>query len=216
MDQKLLEISQALSDKQRLRLFKIIVEESALCNLEYDDKPYRGNCASFLVEKLDLSMSTLSHHIKLLEQADLIKRIRKGRWEHFFPNYEELDEIIKLIEQIKSLQKIKIELHMTHTASAKFKDDTFEELTSLLENHEFKRIHLTKRQHSYVAYLQHQQDKENTFILIFNPQTKIITLNVQTQGPKKNDEKHVKELNILIEKYLPTIADKMLVLDDIV
>lgn len=60
----------ALSDPARLRLLSLISE--------------RGDvCACDLVAPLGLAQPTVSHHLKVLFEADLLDRERRGRWIHY-------------------------------------------------------------------------------------------------------------------------------------
>lgn len=59
----------ALSDPVRLRLFNLIASSE---NGEV--------CACELVEPLAKSQSTISHHLKVLFEAGLVKKERRGTW----------------------------------------------------------------------------------------------------------------------------------------
>ncbi len=59
----------ALSDPVRLRLFNLIAASE------------RGEvCACELVEPLGKSQPTISHHLKVLYDAGLVKKERRGTW----------------------------------------------------------------------------------------------------------------------------------------
>lgn len=60
----------ALSDPARLRLLSLIAQRGEVCGCE-------------LVEPLGLSQPTVSHHLKVLYQAGLLERERRGRWVHY-------------------------------------------------------------------------------------------------------------------------------------
>ena len=56
----------ALSDEKRLRIVKLLtVKEMCLCELMI--------C-------LDMTQPNLSHHIQILENADIVDRTKKGKW----------------------------------------------------------------------------------------------------------------------------------------
>lgn len=58
----------ALSDPARLRLFSLIASQPGQV------------CACSLVEPLGRSQPTVSHHLKVLYQAGLVDRERRGSW----------------------------------------------------------------------------------------------------------------------------------------
>ena len=56
----------ALSDEKRLRIVKLLtIKEMCICELMI--------C-------LDMTQPNLSHHIQLLENVDIVKRTKKGKW----------------------------------------------------------------------------------------------------------------------------------------
>ena len=61
---------QALSDPNRVRLLSMISARGEVCACE-------------LVGTLDLSQPTISHHLKVLHEAGLLTRERRGRWIHY-------------------------------------------------------------------------------------------------------------------------------------
>jgi ArsR family transcriptional regulator len=56
----------ALSDEKRLGIVKLL--------------SIRDMCICELMIALDVSQSNLSHHVKILENAGIIDRIKKGKW----------------------------------------------------------------------------------------------------------------------------------------
>lgn len=60
----------ALADPTRLRLISMIAAAGDVCGCE-------------LVEPLGLSQPTVSHHLKVLYEAGLLARERRGRWIHY-------------------------------------------------------------------------------------------------------------------------------------
>lgn len=57
----------ALSDPVRLRLLSLIAAEGEIC-------------ACDLVEPVGKSQPTVSHHLKVLHEAGLVERDRRGTW----------------------------------------------------------------------------------------------------------------------------------------
>jgi ArsR family transcriptional regulator len=62
----------ALSDPARLRLLSLIA-----------DQPEGEACVCYLTEPLGLSQPTVSHHLKLLNEAGLLDREKRGAWVYY-------------------------------------------------------------------------------------------------------------------------------------
>ena len=60
----------ALSDPARLRILSLIAARAEVCGCE-------------LVEPLGLAQPTVSHHLKVLHEAGLLTRERRGKWIHY-------------------------------------------------------------------------------------------------------------------------------------
>jgi len=68
-DPRLLALLQALADEKRLRILDALREgEACVCELQ---------------ETLDLAQSLLSHHLRVLREAGLVRDRRDGRWMHY-------------------------------------------------------------------------------------------------------------------------------------
>lgn len=63
---KIVESLKALGEENRIKIVGLLCEEEM--------------CVCELIEKLELSQSAVSHHIKILKQAGLINDRRKGKW----------------------------------------------------------------------------------------------------------------------------------------
>jgi ArsR family transcriptional regulator, arsenate/arsenite/antimonite-responsive transcriptional repressor len=72
----------ALSDPARLRLLNLIATA-----------PAGEACACDLVEPIGKSQPTVSHHLKILHEAGLISREKRGIWMWFRPNTEAIDAL---------------------------------------------------------------------------------------------------------------------------
>lgn len=83
MSDQLSEAFKALGNPHRLRIVRLLLEREWMCCEE--DRP--GDCrldpascnVGELAEQLDVSASTTSHHLKELERAGLLERVRDGR-----------------------------------------------------------------------------------------------------------------------------------------
>ena len=64
------DVLKALADERRLAVLRMLSQTDELC-------------ACRLLERLDISQPTLSHHMALLVSADLVSAERRGRWTHY-------------------------------------------------------------------------------------------------------------------------------------
>jgi len=67
-----------LGDPARLRLLSLIASKGEAC------------AACDLVEPLGVSQPTVSHHLKVLFEAGLVEREKRGRWVYYQPVPERL------------------------------------------------------------------------------------------------------------------------------
>lgn len=79
-------IFKALSDSTRLKIIDILS-----CG---------EMCACAILEKLSISQSTLSYHMKTLTESGLVSAVRDGAWMRYTLNKENTDEVIKFITYI--------------------------------------------------------------------------------------------------------------------
>ena len=61
-------IAKALADPHRIEMFRLLAQQLAPV------------CACDIVERFDLSQPTVSHHLKILREAGLLRRTQKGLW----------------------------------------------------------------------------------------------------------------------------------------
>ena len=121
--ERLAAIFKALSDRNRLAIFQTI--RSCCCGIVNDaeaaaddaagsaeaqprpagevDLPSDvGNSVSDIASRFDLSMSTVSHHLKELRNAGLIICEKRGQWVYCRPNPEALKDIEGFLEDVQS------------------------------------------------------------------------------------------------------------------
>lgn len=80
-------ILKALSDKNRQKIIK---------ELKPGEK-----CACVLLKDLNISQSTLSHHMKILKNAKLVNVRKKGKWCHYSINNDCLSKLSNNIDSYK-------------------------------------------------------------------------------------------------------------------
>ena len=73
-------VFQALADENRLRIIEVLQGgEQCVCDLQ---------------ASLDVGQSLLSHHLRVLREAGLVRARREGRWVH----YALSDELLRTVE----------------------------------------------------------------------------------------------------------------------
>ncbi|MDI6705738.1 MAG: metalloregulator ArsR/SmtB family transcription factor [Bacillota bacterium] len=73
----------AICDESRIRILKLLAQ--------------RELCACDFIENLDLSQPTVSHHLKVLVDSNLIICEKRGKWCFYRINYSEFQELIREI-----------------------------------------------------------------------------------------------------------------------
>ncbi|MBU2629504.1 MAG: metalloregulator ArsR/SmtB family transcription factor [Proteobacteria bacterium] len=100
---KLSEIFKLLSDPTRLKIIKLIGKGSSEITLD-DCQPNtctgKGGplCVNALVNKLEVTQSAVSQHLRVLRQAGIVRGERKGSFIHYSINQEILDEFKVLLQ----------------------------------------------------------------------------------------------------------------------
>lgn len=83
-------VFRALSDENRLAIFQLVRErcrDDACCDSEDEVR----RTVSELAKDFDLTLSTVSHHLKQLKQAGLIRCEKRGRRVYCRPDEEMLE-----------------------------------------------------------------------------------------------------------------------------
>lgn len=103
---ELLKVLKALSDKNRLRILKML--------------QYKNMCVCELSAALDIAQPSASRHLSLLKDAGLVKDMRNGQWIDYCLCDEKLNEygptLLKHIKQwVNDDVKIKEDIKKIHT-----------------------------------------------------------------------------------------------------
>lgn len=85
------DIFKALADKSRLSILDMIS-----CG---------EMCACHIIEGLELTQPTISHHMKILQQVGLVNGRKEGKWMHYSINKEKVDEIANYIQYITNFKE---------------------------------------------------------------------------------------------------------------
>jgi ArsR family transcriptional regulator len=79
MDNKeLVTVLKALGDEHRLKILQLMLDEE--------------KCVCEIIEQIELSQPTISHHLKVLKNADIILDRKEGKWVIYRPNKEKINE----------------------------------------------------------------------------------------------------------------------------
>ena len=87
-ERKIADIFKSLSDENRIRILKL------LCSGE--------KCACKLLEELNISQPTLSHHMKILCDAGIVSGRREGKWTHYSICCEGVQKVRAMMKELLS------------------------------------------------------------------------------------------------------------------
>ena len=85
-------VFKALSDENRIRILRL---------LHGGEK-----CACKLLEELDISQPTLSHHMKILCDAGIVTGLKEGKWIHYSMCGEGVAQVRALMKDLLSPENI--------------------------------------------------------------------------------------------------------------
>lgn len=94
------------SYKDRAKIFKAFCDENRLQIL--DMLKSGEKCACKLVDELNISQSTLSHHMKILCDAEIVKGRKDGKWVHYSLDEggaERAEEILKSMLTVEAVNE---------------------------------------------------------------------------------------------------------------
>lgn len=90
-------IFKALSDENRLAIYLLLRDCCGSgCELA---EAQTGSYVSEIAENFDLSLSTVSHHLKELRNAGLIVCEKQGQWVCCRPNFEIIEEVREFLRE---------------------------------------------------------------------------------------------------------------------
>ena len=82
-DKEIAAVFKALSDENRVQILKLLRKKEL--------------CACHLLEKMQLSQPTLSHHMKILCDSGLVVGRKEGKWMHYSISKDGAQAAIKCI-----------------------------------------------------------------------------------------------------------------------
>jgi ArsR family transcriptional regulator len=95
----IIEINKVLSNKTRINILNWLknVEENFPPNKELGHYEY-GACVQYIREKANLSQSTISHYLSMMEKAGLITSTRWGKWTYYKRNEENIKMYVEFLK----------------------------------------------------------------------------------------------------------------------
>ena len=72
--------------KDDVKLIKALADENRLAILELLQNEEK--CACVLLEELDITQPTLSHHMKILCDSGIVDSCKDGKWMHYSISFE--------------------------------------------------------------------------------------------------------------------------------
>ena len=88
MNSEYVRVIKALSDANRIRILELLCESE--------------ECACVLLDDLQISQATLSHHMKILCDSGIVTYRQEGKWKYYRINTDGCEYAIKLIEKIRN------------------------------------------------------------------------------------------------------------------
>lgn len=90
---QIIEISKALSNKTRLKIFQWLKNPEEHFPPHKDIKHFNdGVCVSYIKEKSNLSQSTISNYLTIMEKCELITLTRHGKWTYYKRNEDIIEK----------------------------------------------------------------------------------------------------------------------------
>lgn len=90
-----------LSNKQITVIFKALCDENRVQIIRLLQSGER--CACELLEEMNLSQPTLSHHMKILCDSGLVLSRKEGKWMHYSISAEGAETAIKCISELTAV-----------------------------------------------------------------------------------------------------------------
>ncbi|MFC1474905.1 ArsR/SmtB family transcription factor [bacterium] len=104
VDKEFSRIFKALSNGNRLRVFRLIRaghEDTETCinPNRPADIPGESVCVCEILEQMDITAPTLSHHLKELRNAGLVDVYNRGQWSYYTVRHDVLNTLEKFFNE---------------------------------------------------------------------------------------------------------------------
>jgi ArsR family transcriptional regulator len=91
----------------RARVFKAFCDENRLVILEMLQSGEK--CACVLLEKLNITQPTLSHHMKILVESGIVSARKEGKWIHYAISASGCEDAASLLKKLTTILETKCE-----------------------------------------------------------------------------------------------------------
>jgi DNA-binding transcriptional ArsR family regulator len=85
---------QAIADPMRRRILRALKEKGG-CSIGKET----GLCAADIEQRVKLAQPTVSHHMRILEKADLVEVKREGHWRWYRRNEKLITEMTRGLKE---------------------------------------------------------------------------------------------------------------------
>ncbi|MFD0050197.1 ArsR/SmtB family transcription factor [Actinomycetes bacterium NPDC127524] len=101
---KHIDIFKALSNETRLNILKWLKEPEKNFPKQQAHLPKEvsiegGVCVGDIQDKVNLSQSTVSHYLSLMQKAGLLEAVRYGQWTYYRRNEETIKKVAEFMEK---------------------------------------------------------------------------------------------------------------------
>ena len=87
--------------RENARIFKAFCDETRLKVLSLLQSGEK--CACVLLEKVNVSQPTLSHHIKILVESGVVTARKEGKWRYYSISKPGTKKAVKLLKELTTL-----------------------------------------------------------------------------------------------------------------
>lgn len=90
-----------IDEKKTATVFKAFCDENRIRIL--DMLSTGEKCACRLLEEIDVTQPTLSHHMKILCDSGIVVGRKEGKWTHYSISQKGIDEAQKYLDKLNNL-----------------------------------------------------------------------------------------------------------------
>ena len=91
----------SLSDENRLKIIELVYKRNLKCAFNQEGECNDQTCIKDLTKNLNISLPTVSHHVKELVNAGLLTTKKRGRWLYLKINSKYFKEIVDFLSIFK-------------------------------------------------------------------------------------------------------------------
>jgi len=85
----------AIADPTRRRILQALKQRRAMVSIASEAGKHAGLCAGDIEERVNLTQSTISHHMAILTKAGLVDAAKQGQWRWYRRNEKALRRLVK-------------------------------------------------------------------------------------------------------------------------